>query len=245
MAEAVHQRVLRRIDKLIDPAGLEAGRADRCGAADGTTACSSACVSPPTPASMADETPFVGRNDLWRDRTDSAAGSALHHACPASGGIGMRRDPAAEREAGHTRRIGDVLDADASGDRPAVVGGHRHIEHHAAVAWQHVALPGQPGDGVAAAHEEAVAGMRQGDRAVAVLRVVEELQRAFVAAIAVVVEHASIAALRFARLQDHEVGSEMHQTARIDRAPCRGRPLVACAAARGSTAKCARPVRRS
>ena len=48
-------------------------------------------------------------------------------------------------------------------------------------------------------------------------RVVVELQCALVTAIAVIVEHAPVAALQLARLEDHEVGGEPHQTVVLDR----------------------------
>ena len=216
MAEAMHQRILRRIDKLIDPAGLETGRQIdvpigrhhgvfhrlRLAAAAGL---------------HAGEAPLVVRDHLRR--VVGIAPPRQHRVARVErdGGIGMRRDPAAEREAGDARRVGDVFDPDAPGDRPAVVARHRHVEHHAAVARQHVALPGEPGHRIAATHEEAVAGVRQRDRRVAVRRVVVELQRALMAAVAVVIEHAPVAALHLARLEDHEVGGEAHQAAVVAR----------------------------
>ena len=60
-------------------------------------------------------------------------------------------------------------------------------------------------------------GVRQRDRRVAVRRVVVELQRALVTAIAVVVEHPPVAPPHVTRLQDHEVGREAHQTAVVRR----------------------------
>ncbi len=47
--------------------------------------------------------------------------------------------------------------------------------------------------------------------------VVVELHRALVAAVAIVIEHAPIAALHLARLEDHEVGGEAHQAAFVAR----------------------------
>ena len=216
MAEAVHQRILRRIDKLIDPAGLEAGRQEDVpvgrhhGVLHRLRLAADAGLD-------AGEAPLVVRDHLRR--VVGIAPPRQHRVARVErdGGIGMRGDPAAEREAGDARRVGDVFDADAPGDRPAVVARHRHVEHHAAVAGQHVALPGEPRHRIAAAHEEAVAGVRQRDRRVAVRRVVVELQRALVAAVAVVIEHAPVAALHLARLEDHEVGGEAHQPAVVDR----------------------------
>ena len=59
--------------------------------------------------------------------------------------------------------------------------------------------------------------MRQRQRIVAVRRVVEELQRPLVAAVAVVVEHPPVAAGEIDRLQDHEIGLEMHQAVGVAR----------------------------
>ena len=133
------------------------------------------------------------------------------------GGIAARRGPAAQRIDGDARLIGDELHPDRPGDRLAVVGGDRHVEHLPPVAGQQVALPGEPGDRVAAPHEEAVAGVRQSPRVVGAGRVVEELQAALVAAVAPVEEQAPVAALHVDRLQQREVGGELHEPARVPR----------------------------
>jgi hypothetical protein len=54
-------------------------------------------------------------------------------------------------------------------------------------------------------------------RHIAVLRVVEELQRPLVTAVAVVIEHSSVAALQLAWPQDHEVRGEVYQAAIVHR----------------------------
>ncbi len=128
-----------------------------------------------------------------------------------------RRDAAAERECGDAGLVGDVLDADRAGDRTPVLGGYRQIEEHAPVARQHVALPGEPRDGIAAPHQEAVAGMDELERIVARRGVVEELQRALVAAIAVVEEEPPVAARQLDRLQDHEIGDETNAPVAVAR----------------------------
>ena len=131
----------------------------------------------------------------------------------------MRGGAAAERKAGAARRVHHVFDPHRPGDRRTViVARDRHVEQHPAVAGKHVAFPGNlHTHAVASAHEETVAGMRGGQRIVAVLRVVEELQRAFVASIAVVVEHAAVAAGEIHRLEDHAVGLAVHQPPRVTR----------------------------
>ncbi len=190
------------------------------------------------------EAPLIGRDHLRGVIRIAPPGQHRLTRVERDRGIGMRRDPAAEREAGDPRNIGDVFDANAAGDRLAVVGRHRHVEHHAPIARQNVAFPCKPRHRIAPSHEKPIAGMRQGDRRVAVRRVIVELQCPLMPPVAIIVEHTPVAALHLDRPQDHEVTGEVHHAIRLDRRLLEVHHVPLCRA-RASTAKCARPDRRS
>ena len=63
--------------------------------------------------------------------------------------------------------VSDVLDADGTGHRPPCPRATGRSSTIRPFARQQIALPGEPGDGIAAAHQETVAGMRQSARVVA------------------------------------------------------------------------------
>jgi len=116
---------------------------------------------------------------------------------------GKGRDPGA---------VGDVLDPDRTDNRPATFARDRQVEQHSPVPGQKVALPGEPHDRVAAAHQKPIPGMRQAARVVRGRSVVEELQHPLIAAVAVVEKNAPVAAPGIDRFQDRvlvEVGDPM------------------------------------
>ena len=131
--------------------------------------------------------------------------------------MAARRGVAAQRERGDAGAVGDVLGADRAGDWPAALARDRQVEQHPPVAGQQVAPPGEPYDGVAAAHQKAVAGMRRGARVVRGWSIVEELQHPLVATIAVVEKDAAIAVRRVERLQDREIGGKADEPVGVQR----------------------------
>ena len=88
----------------------------------------------------------------------------------------------------------DVFHPAFASDRRAVIGANGQVQDQAAIAGQQIPFPRNEGDRIAAPHEEAVAGMGEAARVVGMHRVVEELQSAFVAAIAVIHKQTAIAA---------------------------------------------------
>ncbi len=158
VAQAEHGRVLRQVGQFIDHPRLEAGRqADllRVGGV-GTTA----------------EMPLRGGDGGGRGALAHPHRQCRHHATGQRRTIvGVHRriavgdvagEPAAIEGGAVGRRGDDDLGADAPGDRAAIgVVRHRHLQRHAAVARQHVALPGVPDRGVALFLQPAVAGIGQ------------------------------------------------------------------------------------
>ena len=112
---------------------------------------------------------------------------------------GKGRDPGA---------VGDVLDPDRTDNRPATFARDRQVEQHSPVPGQKVALPGEPHDRVAAAHQKPIPGMRQAARVVRGRSVVEELQHPLIAAVAVVEKNAPVAAPGIDRFQDREIAGK-------------------------------------
>ncbi len=207
VAEAEDERIPAGVDELVDPTRRKPVRHVDV-PVGGHQRPLAALIVEPAAALDAGEAPLVRRHDEAGIVGVAAAGERRFARLERYGRVTARRDAAAERECGDAGLVGDVLDADRAGDRAPVLGGYRQIEEHAPVARQHVALPGKPRDCIAAPHQEAVAGMGELERIVARRRVVEELQRALVAAIAVVEEEAPVAARQLDRLQDHEIGDE-------------------------------------
>ena len=104
-----------------------------------------------------------------------------------------------------------------AGDRTAVPLRLRNLDAHQPVDGRHVVLPAAPHDGVAVAHQEAVAriGRRTGvDRS---RDAIEGRQRQAVAAVRHVEQQAMIAAPRVFGGQDADIRGEMHEAIAIAR----------------------------
>ena len=84
VAEAMHQRILRRIHKLIDPAGLEAGRQVDVPHRTAPQRAPPSASRRRLPASTLAKAPLVVRDRPAVCRRDSAAASAPHRACRAT-----------------------------------------------------------------------------------------------------------------------------------------------------------------
>ena len=125
--------------------------------------------------------------------------------------MAAHRRTATERECCDPRPVGDVLGSDEPGQRPAAFARDRQVEQQPPVPRQQIALPSEPNDGVAAAHQVTVAGVRQGARVVGRGRVIEELQHSLVAAVAVIEKETAVAESRIDRLQDREIAGEMDE----------------------------------
>ena len=145
----------------------------------------------------------------------------------------------------------DELRGDRAGDRRAGLGRDRQLDLQAAVARQHVPVPAAPQQAVALAEQEAVAGVVRRARIVAPGRLVEERERAEVAAVVDLVEEAVVAAVEVLGPQQHEVAREGHQTAVVagrqaeidDRAHSPGGPGRRRSAAGRRCARSGRPRR--
>ena len=203
-------RIFRCIDQLVNPAWVEPGGVVNVPVRGCHRELGLFGFGPGTRMRQC-EGPLVARNyfgGIVRIPTPGERGVRRIHRC---GAIRVRRDPPAQRMAHRAGSVRNELDAHPTGNRPAVVGCYRHVQHHPVVAGEHIALPRQPGHRVAAAHQEPIAGVGQRQRIVAVRGVVKELQRAFVAPVAVVVKDPSVAPRGVGRPQNHEIGGEMHQ----------------------------------
>ena len=109
-----------------------------------------------------------------------------------------------------TGLLGDELLAYHAGD----AGDDRKVRDQAIVARRHVALPGAPHQGVAAAHQETVAGV---PRMAALRRAVQPRHDQLVAAVGHIVHQPAVAACRIARPQDAEFGPVFDQAVRVAR----------------------------
>ncbi len=199
MAETEHQRVAAGINQLVDPTGLEAaGDVDMRVRRDQRLL--GALVVEANPAFDAREAPALGRHRDPLIVGIAAPRQARFARVERYRRMTARRGMAAQRKRRDPGAVGDVLDPDRSGDRR-----DWQIEHHPPVPRQQVALPGKPDDGVAAAHQKAVPGVRQAAGIVRGRRVVEELQNSLVAAVAVIEKNPPVAAPRVDRLQYREI----------------------------------------
>ena len=216
VAQTEHKRVTPGIDQLINPARLEPARDVDVGVgwdqrSHGTLIVEAGAAFDPGKA------PAVGWHryplviGIAPSRQARLARVERHRRMAA------RRDPAAQREGRDAGAVGDVFDADETGQRPVALARDRQVEQHSPIPRQQIALPGEPGDRVAAAHQKAVPRMRQGARVVRSRGVVEELQHPLVAAIAVIEKDAAVAACGIDRLQDREIASEMDEALGIGR----------------------------
>src|SRR5438270_1570867 len=238
MPQPENQRVAAGIDQLVNPTRLEAAwnvdvrirRNDRM---------LGALVVEADPAFDARESPALGR--YWDPRVSGIAAprQARFARVQRQRRMAARRGMATQRKRRDAAAIGDVLDPDGSLDRR-----DRQVEHHPPVPGEQIALPGEPYDRIAAAHQKAVSGVRQAPRIVRGRRVIEELQHPLVAAVAVIEKDPPVAAAGIGRLQDREIPDEPDEPFGIDRC------LVdvgdaCCGGACGSTAKRAFPTTRS
>ena len=218
MAQPEHQRIAAGINQLVDPARLEAAR-DVDVRVRRDQRLLDALIVEADPAFDAREAPALGRHRDPRVVGIAPPRQARLARVERYGRMAARRGMAAQRKGRDPGAVGDVLDPDQSGDRRD----DRQVEHHPPVPGQQVALPGEPYDGVAAAHQKAVSGMRQGPRVVRGRRVVEELQHPLVAAVAVVEKDPPVAAPGIDRLQDREIAGKAARAPRHRPAPCRCR----------------------
>ncbi len=122
------------------------------------------------------------------------------------------------------------LGRDPTRDGLAAVGGDRQVDLEAAVAREHVPVPGAPDEGVALAEEEAVAPVLDGGGVVAARGAVEARQHAEVAPIVHLVQQPVVPLRRVDGLQQDEVAREGHAAARV----ARGAPQVHDAGVRGA-----------
>ena len=212
MAEPQHQRVASGIDELVDPTRLEPS-GNVYVAIGGDHRLHGALV-------VETGTTFdPGKAPVFR-----------RHRYPLVIGIAPPRQPrlarvqrdcrmAADRGAATQREcrpagpVGDVFSADEPGQRPAAFARDGQVEQQPPIPRQQVALPGEPNDCVAAAHQETIAGMRQAARVVGSGRIIEELQHPLVAAVAVIEKQTAVAAHRIDRLQDRKIAGEMDEAA--------------------------------
>ena len=216
VAEAHHFRIFRGVDQLIDPAGLKSWlvmnmpiRRDQrvfrlLGLGTGAN-------------DLGRERPFIRRDH--RRRVIRVPPTRQHRVpcVERRGAVRMRRHPAAQRDRRAHRPIRNDLDPHPPGDRGAVVRRDGNIQHHPSVTRQHVAFPRNPGDRVTAPHEETIPRVRERQRIIAMRRIIEELQRALMAAVSIIVEHPPVATRQIQRLQDHEIGGEFNQPHRVPR----------------------------
>ena len=216
VSQAHHQRVAAFIDQLVDPARPEAPRQE-----DMAVGRRHAPVGaePVQSAARVDarEGPFVRRHGLAQRVRIGPHGEACLRRIEGNGGMGARRAAAAERQAGDARLVGDELGAHGPGHGSVLMARDRQVQQHPALARQEVALPGAEDDRVAAAEEEAVAGMGRGLGVVAVLGVAEILERALVAPVAPVEEEPPVAERGVRRLQYEDIGAEGDQPVPVPR----------------------------
>ncbi len=114
--------------------------------------------------------------------------------------MAARRRASGEGHPRSARRGYRIFLLDEAGQRLSLVAGDRQPHQHTVVAGHKVALPCAPHQGIPLPEEKTVSGMVQRSRVVAAGRVVEELQRPHVAAVAEVVEQPVVAARRVDRL---------------------------------------------
>ncbi len=216
MAQAQDQRIAALVNQLVDPAGLEAARHVDMGVGLDDRVLGALEIE--THAGLDPrELPGLRRNlDALVIGVAAPCQPCLRRVARdrrvAAGG-----DPAAERQRGLAFLGDDELGPHQAGKRRGAVGCDGQVHCHATIARQEVSLPGAPHHRVAAPEQVAVAGVLQRLRVVAGRRVAKVLHRALVAAVAVVEEEPPVAAGRIGRLQDAEVGGELHQAVLIAR----------------------------
>ena len=214
VADAVGPGVASGIDQLVDPARLEAVkdmdvrvRFDEGGFR--------ALRIESDSALGAREGPCTARDRLARIAGIAPPRQLGPRLVEGDGGVAARGSPTAQGKCRDPGPVGDEFRSHQAGERLGAISRHRHIEQHAPVAGQQVPFPCRPHHGVPAPHEKAVAGVAQGPRSVRRRRVVEELELALVAAVAVSEQEPSLARPR--RFQDAHIGSVLDETVGIAR----------------------------
>ena len=132
-------------------------------------------------------------------------------------GVGADGRRSAQRHAEHALLLRDELLAHPAADGRSVLQRLGQIDREESVSRHEVALPCRPDDGVALAHQEAVACGSQRQRVVVRRGVVERSQRSLVPAVVHVVQEAAVAARQIDRFQDVEVRPELDRAVRVAR----------------------------
>ena len=205
-AEVHDARALCVVDQLVDPAGLEAAFDVEV---DGRRRQLDAAVR----LGGARQLPLGGGDGQTRVLLVLAPGQ--HGAGAVAHRVALNVGAAADRQREDAGRVSDELLADAAAQRLAALARLRQVGDDVAAAGDEVALPAGPDDGVALAHEEAVAGvgsLRQVGAAAVV-----EAHGAAAAAIGELVEEAAVAAAEVDRLEDVEVGGELDEAGGVAR----------------------------
>ena len=202
--EADDRRILRRVDDLVDLAGLELRRHIHA-----------RCIRNRFAFVVAREPPLAPRHDPARPLDRVAHGQHV------VGRIGIEHGVGAMLAIGQ-RVIGfllghDEVAAHEPANRAAVLGRGRRIDADQTLPLRHVELPADPQQREALAHQEAVAHLGGRGRIEAAARVVEESEHAFAAAIGDLIEHRAVAAPDRLRLDHVEVGRELDLARRVSR----------------------------
>ena len=210
-AEALHDRPLGLADQFVEVARPEAARdaAANLASVPGTP-----CRVVGTACRSSDHWPrgMTTRRSVSRCRqvsTPSASPFAVGRVAAVALAARQR-----QRVGG---RVGHHLVADEAADRLAVVRGDRGAEQEPAVAGQQFADPAAPDDRVAAAEQEAVAGVGSRRRVVAAGGAVEHAQRQLVAAVVDVVEDGAVALGGVFRREEEDVRLELDLAFRVAR----------------------------
>ena len=214
VADSVGPGIACGIDQLVDPPGPEAVEDMDVRIRFDEGGLRSLRIEPDS-ALGAREGPCVARDRFARIAGIAPPRQSRSRRVERDGGVAARGSPAAQGEGRDPGPVGDELRSHQAGERPGAAARHRHVEQHAPVARQQVAFPCRPHHGVPAPHEKAVAGVAQSPRSVRRRRVVEELELALVAAVAVSEEEPAPA--RPHRFQDAHIGRVLDEAVAIAR----------------------------
>ena len=113
--------------------------------------------------------------------------------------------------------IDDDLGADFGDDWFAIVGRDGNVEHEPIFDRHQIALPAAPDDGVALAHEKAIAGVFECARVIRFGGIVEKTQDALAAAVGRVEKYFAIAARHVERLQNAKIAGVFDPAALVAR----------------------------
>ena len=123
----------------------------------------------------------------------------------------------AQGRGGDAGLLDDELGSKRTRDGAVRSCGDGHLHGQAPIPRKQISLPPAPHHGVAPAHQKAVARVLGGARIVGGRGIVEELQRALVAAVVDVVEQPPVAAAHVHGLDDEELRGILHQAAVVGR----------------------------